>query len=586
MMLLQPDPGRPLERGSLAALLLLLVAPLGIALVNPGAAFSLLFHDSWLYHGYFVDLPGHLRSFGQLYYSSRLSMTLPGWLAYKTLPPMTANYFLHLAVYLLGVVSLYSILRLTVNARAGLLAALLMGGHYFYQLAATSDYCDGYAIGYFLLAVSLVTRAAHSDRWRAWLFLAGMAGGALFIVNLMLGLLVVPLAIHHVLVNRAGRRHPLDAGGFWLGMGGLVLFAILSLVSKLAGGPLWFLASSFSFAQSFPQHDNPFKRSLLEWLPLAGWLVLPTAVALGGIVFLARRREGSTPLARWYQVQLLFVIAALIGMESTAKFALLQLWLYAGAFLVPVTFLALAGQWGTWLETISPRAFAGLAAVATLAPVAVAALPTRPELVPGVSVLALAALVAIVLPRLRAGLAAGTLAVTVLVAAEAGLRQGFRMSDSLPRSVSEGLRLERAAAFEGHQQQVFESIHLAMREIRRIDPCYAACFWFDIDEPFGLLFDNIACMHCWGHRMVNTKFPELQPEWAPLRPDMRLLLLSADPGVVARLRRAVQPLGLQIQELREREVGRGPFGFGIHLVQTTAGPSADRASLKTEEAHE
>src|SRR5262249_9006366 len=180
-------------------------------------------HDSWLYHGYFLDLPGHLRAFGHLYYSSRLSMTLPGWLAYKALPPLAANHALHLGVYLLGVVSAYSVLSRTVGARAGLLAALLLGGHYFFQLAAASDCCDGYAAGYYLLACALCTQAAHSGRWRAWLFLAGMAAAALFAVNLMLGLLLLPLAAHHVLANRAGRRHPLDAGGFWLALGAAFL---------------------------------------------------------------------------------------------------------------------------------------------------------------------------------------------------------------------------------------------------------------------------------------------------------------------------------------------------------------------------
>src|SRR5262249_45144508 len=36
--------------------------------------------DAWIYYGYFQDLPIYLRRFSDLYYSSRLGMTLPGYL--------------------------------------------------------------------------------------------------------------------------------------------------------------------------------------------------------------------------------------------------------------------------------------------------------------------------------------------------------------------------------------------------------------------------------------------------------------------------------------------------------------------------
>jgi hypothetical protein len=578
--------------GRVRACLLLALIPLGVAAVHPDSAFSPLFHDSWLYHGYFLDLPGHLRAFGNLYYSSRLSMTLPGWLAYKALPPVWANHALHLGVYLMGAVSLYFVLRRTAGARAALLAALLLGGHHFFQLAAASDYCDGYAMGYFLLACASCTQAAHSDRWRAWLFLAGVAAAALVAVNLMLGLLVLPLAAHHVLANRAGRRQPLDTGGFWVGAGAGCLLGGLSLFSTLLGGPFWFLAPSFDFGQQAVQHANPFKRPLLEWLPHADWLVWPAAAAVGAVVFLARRRPGRPPLAAWYQVQLLALVAVLAGTECSPRYSLLQVWLYAGPFLVPVSFLALGGQWAGWLDALPPGAFAWLAGCAALSPIAVAALPARPDLVLAAGVLAVAALAGVLVPLLAsrrvhpggpdggdeprrspAGAVAGAAALALLAAAEAGLRQGFRMDDALPHDVAHGLRIERVAAFDGQRRQVFESIHQAMRQIRALDPGYSACYWFDIDETFGLLFDNIACLHCWG-RLVNTNFPELHPEWAPLRPGMRLLVLSADPAVVERLRRALGPRGLEVEELRQRGVGLGHLGFGIHLVETSDGLSA------------
>lgn len=560
--------------GSIAAVLGLFVVPIGVGLVNPDSPFSPLYHDCWLYHGYFIDLPGHLRAFGDLYYSSRLSMTLPGWLIYKSLPPLAANLVLHLGVYLLGVLSLYIVLRQTLGARAGLLAALLMGGHFFYQTASASDYCDGYAIGYFLLAMAFSTKAAFSDRFRRWLFLAGLAGAALVVVNLMLGLLLLPLLLHHLMVNRAGRRHPLDAGGFWLMLGGASLLVTLACFSKFVGGPFWFLSASLRFAHSFQQQANPFKRPVFEWLPLASWLVWPTVATLGALLYLVSRHRRKHELATAYQVQLVGMLALLVGFELSDRHNLLQLWLYAGPFLIPLSFLALAGQWSAWLEALSARGFVTLASAAVLLPVLAAGLPARMGMVVPVFLLALLALVAVLLPTWRAGLLPGTLALGLLTISEIGLRQGFRMENALAADSVQRMRLHRAEEFTGQRRQVFECMHRTMRDIRRLDPGYQACFWFDIDEPAGLLFDNIACMHCWGQRLINTSFPDLNTTYVSLRPGMKLLVLSTSPTTLSTVRQVLGESGLEARELRRQIAGQGDLGFNIHLIETGTDPVA------------
>jgi len=76
------------------------------------------FIDPWIYFGYFLDLTQHLRTIRSGYFAGRISWILPGFLAYRSFPPLAATYILHVAFYWIAVVSLYLILKNTVSRRA------------------------------------------------------------------------------------------------------------------------------------------------------------------------------------------------------------------------------------------------------------------------------------------------------------------------------------------------------------------------------------------------------------------------------------------------------------------------------------
>src|SRR2546423_750763 len=94
-MRLRLRPSRPLD----AAVPVLLALPWLLLVADPRWVYGSLYRDAWIYFGFFLDLPGHLRAYPDFYGCSRLSVTLPGWLAYRLLPPVTANLVLSLAVY-------------------------------------------------------------------------------------------------------------------------------------------------------------------------------------------------------------------------------------------------------------------------------------------------------------------------------------------------------------------------------------------------------------------------------------------------------------------------------------------------------
>ena len=242
--------------------------------------------DPWVYFGYYQDLPQHLKSFDGTYYGTRLSTLLPGYAAYHCLPPLAANYVLHLGLYYACVMSLYWILARTVSPRAGLLAAACLGCQLFFLQAIGWDYINGFGIAYFFLSVLALTAAARTHFWKSNLVAAGIGSAALVIANTFYVVFLPYVAIHYLYINRQARRNPLLGSLvlYLLGAAGLTL--VLCLYNGLVAGRFWFLGPTLHFAHTFAGQTNPWTAPVSIWLPAADWLVLPGAHRPGKSVFL------------------------------------------------------------------------------------------------------------------------------------------------------------------------------------------------------------------------------------------------------------------------------------------------------------
>jgi hypothetical protein len=139
------------------------------------------------------------------------------------------------------------------------------------------------------------------------------------------------------------------------------------VVGRALGGRLLFLLSSFNFMQVFtPPMPWEFAADPLGWAGRACWLVVPAAAALGAVVALVlavvRRVDGrpggfGAPKL-CFQVQFLWITAALLHGMASGRFPALQVWFYADFLLVPPR----SGQWRDWLAGLSRERFRWLAA--------------------------------------------------------------------------------------------------------------------------------------------------------------------------------------------------------------------------------
>jgi hypothetical protein len=117
--------------------------------------------DPWLYTGYFINFESYYQTFGILYYGTRLSWIIPGYILYTIFPVLTANYVLHFGFFSAAVLSLYNILKQTISDRVAVFTALLFAGYVYFLIEIGWDYISGAVITFFLLTLLFLTLSAQ-----------------------------------------------------------------------------------------------------------------------------------------------------------------------------------------------------------------------------------------------------------------------------------------------------------------------------------------------------------------------------------------------------------------------------------------
>lgn len=291
--------------------LLLALLPAAQAALDRRWLFDGLWRDPWIYYSYFRFAPVYVSQDPDLYFGSRLSVILPGYLLRQLLPAVPANVLLHLALYACALAAFYQVARAWAGRRGALAAGLVLGGQPLFLRTIGSNYVAGFGIVFFLAALAAVTAAAASrrrGRRLALLVAAGAAAAALVSANLFYAIYLPLLAAAFMVCDaQAGRRggdQGARRGGFgirwretaaaavWAGAGAALAFVGFGAVGRLwgHGRPRFYLNPTIHFLWEFSRRPSIFKQPLAHWGPHAGWLAFPLIVAGGSIALLARRQ--------------------------------------------------------------------------------------------------------------------------------------------------------------------------------------------------------------------------------------------------------------------------------------------------------
>jgi hypothetical protein len=564
---------------------LLASLPLAQAALDHRWLFDGFGRDPWIYYGYFRFARVYLQEAWNEYYSSRLSVILPGYALRALLPAVPANLVLHLGLYACAIAAFYGSARIYAGRRGALLASVVLGCQPFFLQAIGSNYVPGFGLTYYLLALAAVAAAASRTAGRTADVLLAMAGAAAVAVvaaNLFYGLYLPLLAAHFLVLNRHGARHRLLPAALWAAGGGGAAFAAFDAAGWLWGhGSKLFLKPTVTWLWSFSQQPSIFKHPIADWGPRAGWLAFPAIVLGGSLAALVRRPwarhlptasavpgGGAAGVRVFAQLQYLALCAVLAAFELEPHGVTLEYSYYA-VLLLPPACLALACQLAPIVDRLTPRAFGGLAvgAAAVLAPAGVA-LPRPWD--------------AGTIPSLALPLAAGAVAVAVVAAGWRGLRPASLVVASLLASLLLTNNLSQSASHNGYDDsfRFFRQIDDTLSRLQAADPSLHLRLWYSMDEEDGYFYDSLACAWRLCARLVTFKFPDVAGGrmcgGQRLLPGTKVAVLSQrpPPAAAAATERSLASIGLRARWLGTSSIPGPVKPISLLIFEAAALPSA------------
>jgi hypothetical protein len=570
-------------------LLVIFTLPLVLLCVNQDWIFSNQgLVDPWIYFGYFLNLPQYLQTFAGTYYSSRLPFILPGYLVYQLFPPLIANYILHLGFYYAAVISLYLILKGTVSRRAALFAAIFMGYYPYFLGAVGWDYVDGAGIAYFLLTLLMLTRAAKSPYWKAWLCLSGIFYGALIYTNLFLISFTPAFVIYYFFANREERKHPIHTSFAFCIIGLILITALLATVNYVITGDFLFFLPSIQFASAYSKVFNPYKYEVgtFAWIDYAPWLPLPSFTFLISLLFLIISRVSRlvTPNRFVIFFQFYFIFNSLIMVFWELRGQLVLHDYYYPSYLIPSMFLAIGTQFNFILNQLKPYQFIVLLGSLTLIFLLPLACSYDSFLVIysllskiGLKVLLLSGFITIILVFTLSKQAAPKSLTLLAVYMSFNLLAADTKVLS-PQKVFNREFLLITAPY--NKTDSFVALTKGVKAIRDFDPEAKVRFWYDANSSFGAIHHSIASAYLyWTYRWVNNQFPVLQDEVQldpvsknaiRLDPNVAIAILSNEKDVFQRATKSLIQMGLNARILSEETIKAGDVAFTITFIKTEA----------------
>ncbi len=569
---MEKNPAHPAEGApekTWPAILLILLLPVLLLLVDRTWLASPLFLDPYIYLGYYLNLPGHLQAFPDHYVTTRLPVLIPGWLAHSVLPPIAASVALRLALLYVSLFALSVLVRLHEGGRAALLVVALLVGSPFFLGAIGTDYTDAYAIAFLLFALAGFQIAARRERPAPWLLTSGAALSMLVFTNPVFALFGGLTLLFFLGVNAEGQRHGWIRSAAWLAVGFLLATAALALCNVLLGGPALFFLPSATASVHLARHHGAFHHRPWAWLLSASWLVFPATVALGGALLLVIQR---TRPGRALPVAMLGLgLAALLIMERI-HLGIVRFWYYATP-LLPFAAIALGWLLGPFCRALSARAFVGVLALAVALSLGVNACPGQfagwsmhgPWRVALPLAIGVGAFLLLVGRPGRGGRLVGFL--LLLAVSQGWTRLGFRYEapwPEVPISIYDRIR-----EHDPERTDVLCAVVETVRAVQTIDRRAETPFWFDYEEPIGLVYREIACTHFL--RCVNESFPATA---GPLlhgspgqRPPRHIAILSQRPDAEAVAGQALTAFGYPSRPCLLRTIQQGRIRFQLLIFR-------------------
>jgi hypothetical protein len=550
-------PGRVSQLISDPCVWILAVAPLYILFVSSNWIFSSPDSiDPWVYHGFFRNLQEYKTTlFPGTYYGSRLSWILPGYLVYKFLPPLAANYALHLGLWYAAVFALYYTLKSAAGRHTALITAIFLGSYIHFLRPLGSDYVDGPADVCFLICFALLTAAARNGRRGLRLALAGAAFAAAVFTNLFTIIFAPVVALYFALLLCRARDSLTVRSALtfpiWFLSGAATLTALLGVANFVVEGNFPFYMPSVYYVLAHAGQPNPWKLPIAQWIGQAEWLIVPGVAAVSALIAFANRRfrgslAGPASGAACLLALLLMIFCEWLGIP------VLQYPYYA-SYLIPTAFLAIGALLAGPLERISHSGALTLA-IATLL------LATIPLWGHNQYLSQLRSGTWPILPLLLGAVFAACALMTAKTAS-------WVMTAALAACLVTSASTDSAFAGRHARRDSFARIADAAAAVDAVRGDQFIWFWYGKSDPYFSEFHALHSIYLWGYTMLGAEFPVIHPE-APIIDGALVVVPSSDGDPLSPAREALAPRVFTAEPVERREIRGGGASYSLWFLRT------------------
>lgn len=558
--------------------------------VNP------VFHDHWIYYGFQRNLTAHLRDFAWTYWATRLSIFIPGAMAQRIFGLTTGEIVLHATLLAVSLWAVRSCGRRMFGERAGALAVVLAGTHFFFLQGMASDYTDGYGQCYLLLTAAALLRALGPARGRNF---AGAGAGffaACVVLTNIAFVAFVPILTGAVLAGQpwgGGRSRAIVKR-----LAVVTVIGAIGFAATLTIAELWFHAHTsvhiwqpnLHFIREF-RNDETFaiqnqRNALAEWLPGASWLIWPMIVTVAGAIAMVDpvRNPGkvSAGTARTLAWLTLVPAALLIGTlaEVSLKLDMFgRLWFYGVVLYQPLAILLAAGLLDRFLPDSGQAVARYLPAGALLATglAAVHGAGAVPPIALGdvneTAVFALTFLagvggfIATMAGSARRAPALAIFGLVVLGVVQGPMGAMFRIDAGRTPALVEFALLDRCRELDARARpETAAAVQEAVEHCLRLAPANDLGFWYDKNAAMAPAFEMINATFAYG-RILSKDMGDLRAKplggmQVGLEPGRVVVVLTDDEDKArAAAHREFDRLAVRAYDIGVRRIGHGPVRF-------------------------
>jgi hypothetical protein len=574
-------------------LVIIFILPLLLLLLNDNWIFNHTPVDPLLYLGYILDYPQYVKTFGETYYVSRLAHILPGYFIHKIFPPLAANYIFHLLYFYLSVISLYLIIKYTINPRVALLVSILMAYYTSFLLSVGSDYPDGTAIAYCLLSILFITRSAVSSREKLMLFLGGIFFAAMIHSNFFTINLTPAFILYYCFTQKN------ITGSIFYGIDSFIIGAasitiMMGLINYLFGGAFLFFRPSVSFATTNLTYSYLWKEPLSEFAYYY-WLVVPTAVFFFSFFRLMVDIGKNKKLIfdKFSSVSYLnYTVIAVIMIILNLNAPIFE-FLYYANYLLPFLFLALASIISDYISRLSKSVHFLLVVLGILILLlsyykpyvslttelfAGLSLPDATQFVEiikkeyGLNLFLIFTLIFIILLIVSNHLRNILVYITILLLLTVtNICIGYSVQGSI-------YSLSRIYEYKNPRKDYYTAIIKAKKTMKEFDAKGNTYFWYNCNNKLDLgeIYNGLCSLYLYGYRLLGNEFPILGYDYRlvedkiipPLSTGQKIVILSEGSDVVEEADKALYNQNLKSKLIKKVNIKQGKYDFNMTFIST------------------